>query len=177
MIKTLMKFFSYTLFFIFALTLFIPKNSIYYFAEKNLKEFDVIISNESLEDTLLTLKVKNPRITLKAIEAASIEELDITLALLYNKIYIKNIALSSLVKSYLPSKLEYVAISYTLINPFVVYADALGEFGDARVEFNLKTRALQIFLHPSKKMFSHYKNSLKEFKKSETGEYVYAKNF
>jgi hypothetical protein len=49
----------------------------------------------------------------------SIEEFDITLALLYNKIYIKNIALSSLVKSYLPSKLEYVAISYTLINPFV----------------------------------------------------------
>jgi len=177
MVKKLLKFLSYSLFFIFALILFTPKNSIYYFAEENLKKFDLVISNESLEDDFTTLKVKNLEISAKSIDAGVVEELDLTLLVVYNKLLFTNVELSSLVESYLPSKIENLEIFYTLFNPLFVEAKSNGAFGDARVLFNLQTQELSIYLHPSKKMFSSYRNSLKYFKKSETGEYVYAKTF
>ncbi len=177
MVKKLLKFLSYSLFFIFALILFVPKNSIYYFAEENLKQFDLVISNESLEDNFTTLKVKNLEISAKSIDAGVVEELDLTLLLVYNKLLFTNIELSSLVESYLPSKIENLEISYTLLNPLFVEGKSKGVFGDAHMFFNLQTRELSVSLHPSKKMFSSYRNSLKYFKKSATGEYVYAKTF
>ena len=177
MVKKMIKFFGYTLFFIGTLIFFMPKNSLYFFAEENLKQFDVIISKESLSDKFLSLNVKNMEISAKAIDAGVIEELDITLLLAYNKLEFKNIQLSSLVESYLPSKISQIVVTYSVINPLVIYGRGVGEFGEANLVFHIDTRELVVSLKPSKKMFSHYRNSLAKFKKSETGEYVYAKSF
>jgi len=177
MVKKMLKLLSYFIFFIFMLILFVPKNSIWYFAEKSLKQYEIVISNESLEDSFTTLNVNNLEISAKTVDAGTIKELDFTLLLIYNKLLFTDIELSSLVESYLPSKIEKLEISYTLFNPLFVEAEGSGEFGTTKMKFNLQTRELIVSLHPSKKMFSSYKNSLKQFKKSETGEYIYAKTF
>jgi len=177
MVKKMAKFFAYTLFFVFALVAFSPKSSVYYFAEQQLKKFAVVISEETLDERLLSLNIQNLDISVKEIDTAIIKEVDITLLLVYNSVKLTKIKLSSLVEAYLPSKIESLNITYTLLNPLYITADGVGEFGEASASVSLLDRNASVFLKPSKKMFKKYRKSLKMFKKSENGEYVYAKTF
>ena len=65
MVKKLMKFFAYLLFFVAALAVFIPKSSVYYFLEKNMKQFEVVISNETLHSSMLSLNIQNLKLSTK----------------------------------------------------------------------------------------------------------------
>jgi len=176
MVKKLLKFVAFLLFFIFALILFVPKESFYYLLEQKLEKFDFIISNEKLEDKTLSLNIENLDISAKGIEALTIKEADVLILGLYNSVELQNIQLSSLVESYLPAKIEKVDISYTILNPLVVQADGYGTFGDARVAVNILEKKARLVLKPSKIMLNKYRNSLRKFKKSKNGEYIYEKS-
>jgi len=177
MVKKMAKFFVYMSFFLFVLVAFSPKSSVYYFAEQELKKFGVVISDEKLDERLSSLNIQNLDISAKEIETALIQEADITLLLVYNSVNLTNIKLSSLVESYLPSKIDSLNITYTLFNPLYITADGVGEFGEVSAEVSIVDRNASVVLKPSKKMFTEYQKSLRMFKKSEDGEYVYAKTF
>jgi len=177
MVKKLMKFFAYLLFFIFALAMFMPKSSFYFLAEENLKKFDVVISNERLHSDILSLHIENLDITTKGIDSALVKEADVTLLLFYNHLALKEIKLSSIIEAYAPSKIESLDIKYTIVNPLVVEIESVGEFGTLWGSFNIKDRNLTLSLKPSKKMLRNYKKTMRMLKKSENGEYVYAKTF
>jgi len=176
MVKRLFKFVALSLFFIFALILFVPKESFYYLLEQNLKKYDLIISNEKLEDKVLSLNVQNLDISAKGIESLTIKEADIEILGLYNSVKLQNIQLSSLVENYLPAKIDKVDIYYTIFNPLVLHADGHGAFGDARITLRILDKNVTLVLEPSKVMLSKYRNSLRMFKKSKNGEYIYEKS-
>jgi len=177
MVKKIAIFFGYVSFFILALIYFTPKISLYYFAEQELKVFDVVVSSEALVDTGFSLKIQNPTVNIKSIESAKIQELDIKILGLYNSVNISNIGLSSTAKSFLPLNIEYINITHTIVDPLHINAEAIGEFGEAKVVVNLLDRNLSIVLLPSKLMKDKYANTLRNLKKSENGEFVYAKTF
>ena len=164
------------LFFIFALMLFVPKQSFYYLLEQNLKKFDLIISNETLADRIISLKIKHLDVTLKGIETLSIKEADITLLGLYNEVALHNVQLSSLVESYLPAKIERVKIEYTLLHPLQLQAEGEGLFGDASVVVDIVEKKVTLLLQPSPMMLKRYRKSLRMLKKSKNGEYIYEKS-
>jgi hypothetical protein len=176
MVKKLLIFLAYSAFFIFALMLFIPKASLYFFFEKELKNYEVVISKEQLKENLLSLDIHNLELSAKGIDTALIKDASVTLLGISNSVDLEKIKLSSLVEAYLPSKIEHLEINYTLFNPLNITAAAQGEFGEARASFNITSRALRVVLKPSKKMLSRYRNSLRKFKKSKEGEYIYAKS-
>ncbi len=177
MVKKILKFLAFTLFFVLALVAFTPKDSFYFLLEKNLKKFDVVVSNEILENNFLSLGIENLEISTKGVESATVAEADITLLLFYNSLKFTNIKLSSLVDAYAPAHVDTIEVTYTLFNPLVLHANAQGKFGQAEVAFNILDRALNIRLHPSKTMLSKYEKTMKMMKKDENGEYVYAKTF
>ena len=177
MVKKIMKFFAYLLFFLFALAFFTPKESLYYLLEANLKKFEVVISNEKVMPHLLSLELTNLEVSAKGIDSAVVKEVDIILLLLYNKIELQDIQLSSVVEAYLPSKIKDVVVSYSIFNPLVITFDAEGGFGEAKGEVSIVERALNVKLKPSKIMLKRYKRTVRMLKKSENGEYVYAKVF
>jgi len=177
MVKKVIKFLSYCLFFALALIAFSPKSSFYFLFEKELKKFDVVISKESLHETFLSLEVEHLDISAKKIESATVGSAEITLLLLYNSITLQDISLSSLVESYLPSKIEHFTVGYSLLNPLNITAEAEGDFGEASVVFEIDSRVLRVSLKPSKTMQKKYYKSMKLFTKDKNGEYSYAKNF
>lgn len=177
MVKKISKFIAYTLFFVLALMLFTPKSSAYFLMEKSLEKFGVVISNETLQESLFSLKVDNLDISIKGIDSANIKEVNIMILILFNDIEFKNIELSSLVNAFVPAKIDNVKISYTLFNPLVVNISGSGRFGELKAKVNLLHRGLKAFLKPSQKMLRSYQNSLRNFKKDKSGEYVYVKNF
>jgi hypothetical protein len=175
MVKKLSKFFAYSIFFVIALIAFMPKDSLYFLLEKNLAKYEVVISKEDVKEKFLTLELENLEISAKGINVATIKEADITLLMLYNELQLKDLELSSLVNSFAPSKVYSANFRYTLLNPLVVKATAVGEFGDAEASFNILDKNLSVVLKPSKVMFNRYRNSLSKFKKNQNGEYVYEK--
>jgi len=164
------------LFFIFALMFFAPKESFYYLLEQNLKKIDVIISHEKLENKILSLNIQNLDVSVKGIESLKIKEANIEILGLYNSVVLQNIELSSLVKNYLPAKINKVDIYYTILNPLQIKVNGHGKFGNARAVINILKRKVTFVLKPSQVMFSKYRNSLRELKKSKNGEYRYEKS-
>ncbi len=177
MVKKFLKFLAYFFFFIFALIVFVPKESLYYLAEAQGKKFDVIVSNETLHEHTFWLGISNLELSAKEIQSAVIEEVDIKILLVYNSISVKNIQLSSLVDAYLPSKIDTLDIHYSIFSPLSIKAEGEGDFGEVKASFDILKRELQVVLKPTNRMLKTHKKSLGMFTKSKTGEYLYAKTF
>ena len=177
MVNKLTIFLAYSLFFILALMYFTPKVSIYYLLEKELKERDVVISDEELQDRGFNLIIEHANVSFKSIESASIGETSVKIFALYNSINIKNIVLSSTAKSFIPLKIDSAQVRYSIFNPLNVKAYAVGEFGEMEAEISIVDRNLHVDLKPSKNMLKNYRSTLKNLKKTENGEFVYDKTF
>lgn len=177
MVKKIILFFAYVSFFILALIYFTPKVNFYYFLEKELKPFDVVISNETLVDNRFSLNIDNAVVNLKSIQSAKIESTNIKILGLFNSINVKNIELSSAVKSFVPQKIDSLSIDFNILNPLHITGLAVGGFGNATLDVNLIDRKVDINLVASDLMKKNYKSTLRNLKKSENGEYVYVKTF
>lgn len=177
MVKKIAMFFAYTLFFMFALMYFTPKDSIYFFLEKKLQEHDVIISKEKVSDKGFILSLEDADITYKSIESATIDKTNIKLFALYNSINIEGITLSSTAKSFAPLKIESVDAVYFVLNPLNATLHAIGEFGELDAEFDITKYSLHLKLKPSKVMLKNHRSTLRNLKKTKNGEFVYDKTF
>ncbi len=170
------RFFAYVSFFILSLMYFAPKISMYYFLEKQLQNYELIISNEECIDTGYALDIKHATVSLKSIDAAKIAEINIKIFAFYNSINVNDIYLSSMASSFVPLKIENVNIVYSVIDPTNILATSYGEFGEIDAKFDLLEMKFRAILTPSKLMLSKYKNTLRKFKKLKTGGYLYEKN-
>ncbi|MBU0720377.1 hypothetical protein KJ877_03475 [bacterium] len=177
MVRRIFVFFAYLFFFLLALMYFTPKLSVYYFLEEQIKPFGVVISRESLTDKGLTLKIEHASISAKSIESANIAEIDIGIFGLYNSAEFQDIKLSSAAGAFVPLKIQNAKIVHSVLDPLHVNAQALGEFGEAAVSFDIMQKAVRLVLKPSALMLRNYQSTLRNLKKSENGEYVYDKNF
>ncbi len=171
------KFFAYLLFFIVALIYFTPKESIYYFAEKELQKQGVVIAHETVKDTGFSLQLRHLDIYLQSIESASVKELDISLFGLYNDVSAEGIELSSALSSMLPTKIEKVKVRYSVLHPLTVELNAAGAFGELHANADLKERKIRAVLQPSSIMKRNYRQALRNFKKQANGEYEYVQSF
>jgi len=177
MVKKIIIFFAYTLFFVSALIYFTPKSSLYFFLEEQLKEHDVIISKEEVNDNGFILNLKGADISYKSIDSATVDNADIKLLLLYNSINLKGITLASTAKSFAPLSVQSVDVVYSIINPLNATLHAVGEFGELDAEFDIASNTLHLNLKPSKVMLQNYKGTLRNLSKIENGEFVYDKTF
>lgn len=177
MVKKLLRFLAYTLFFILALVYFAPKISVYYFLEEQIKPMGVVISSEELSDSGFSLNIENASVSFKSIESANVENTNIKIFGIYNSIGIKDIVLSSAASSFVPLKIASVDVAHSIFNPLNVNAEIVGEFGEAKLMLNILDRRVHIKLLPSKLMLKSYKNTLRSLKKDKNGEYIYDKTF
>lgn len=175
MVKRVLKYFGYLLFFVVALIAFMPKESFYYLLEKELQKFEVVISGETPHENIFSLELHNLSISAKGIDVAEVESAEITLFGFYNSADFTNIEVSSLIESYAPSHIEQLHVGYTIFNPLVLNAFAQGDFGEARIAFRLLDRAVNAVVKPSEVMKKKYKKTMQMLKKDENGEYSYAK--
>jgi hypothetical protein len=177
MVKKILKYFLYIFLFFIAFVYFIPKTNLYYLMEKYLVKYDVVISNEKLQEKFFDLNIKNMDISVKGIDSAKIENGDITLSLLYNKVDLKKIKLSSVMQNFFPVNIEHIYVVYTIFNPLNITGEAKGDFGEAKIKVSLLNRKAILILHPSKLMLRKYRTVLRELKKLKNGEYKYEESF
>ncbi len=172
MVVKAVKFLFYILFFCVALYYFFPKVNAYYAFEKSLEKENIIISNENLIDHGFSLEIKDAIIFYHAIKVADVKKISLYSYLFVSKIDIKDIVLQKMADGYIPPKIESCEISYSLLSPLELKAQAQGDFGKATIFYSLKTKKLLVLLEPSKVMLHTYAKTLAQMKK-EKGKYKY----
>jgi len=172
-----MKFFAYFLFFMLALMYFMPKESIYHFAEKELQKQGVVIAHETVQERGLSLEIEHLQVYVKSIESATIDSVKISFFGLYNDVYARNIVLSDAVASMLPVKIASVNINYSILHPQYILLNAAGDFGKMQMKVDLFHREIHAYLHAASIMQRRYRATLGNFKRIKNGEYEYVQSF
>ena len=176
MVKFL-KILSYTILFILAIGYFFPKINFYYLLENEFKKNNIILSQEKIIDKAFSLEINEAKLYFKKIETADIESINIKTFLVYNSVSVENIKLSTMAVSFTPISIDNIYMKYTIFNPLNIVGEVNGEFGKAMININIIDRKMNIVVLPSKLMLDNYKNTLRNLKKNEDGEYEYVKNF
>lgn len=175
MVKVL-KFFAYLFFFILMLYVTFPKINAFYKVEELVSAYKVKLVAESMHERLFSLEVEHMSITYEGVKAAELAQTEILLLGLYNSIDIEGATLVGIVKNFMPSKIASVHISYSLVHPLTIKAEAKGDFGEAKLSYSLQEKKVVVVLHPSALMQQQFQSSLRLFKKSKDGVYYYEKS-
>lgn len=171
----LMKFLGYLFFFVGALVFFIPKISLYHYAEKELKKHKVIFSKEEAVDNGTFLSLHHLKVSYDSIESAEVKLANVNIFVLYNSLSVEGIVLSEISSSFIPSKIEKLDISYSILDPLHLNANANGEFGKVSAKLHIFDRNVSVNLVPSKLMQRKYNKTLQNLEKNSDGSYKYAK--
>jgi len=178
MIKKFFKFILYLVFFFAMLLFFLPKENLYYKAEELLSPMKVVISNEKVDDKGFSFEVSGADVyAMDGIKVANVEKLELLTFLLFNKLSVENIELTSTASKFVPTHIDSVNVVYSVVDPLNVHAKAVGDFGEANATINLKERLMRAELTPSKLMKTRFKSTMRMLKKSKTGAYTYEQRF
>lgn len=171
-----LKYLFYLIFFIFVLIYFLPKENIYFYAEKLLEKEKIVLSSEKVKDKGFCLSITDAIFSYESIEVANVKKLSINIFALYNSIKVDGVELTKAMGNYLPQNINEITIRYSIINPLFVTIQASGEFGNLSGDIDIYNAKMSLKLTPSNIMKNKYKNSLKYFKKDSSGEYHYDKS-
>ena len=127
-----------------AIIVFAPKKALYYELEKNLKIEGIVISGEKIHPSLFGLDIENANIYLEGEKVATISSMKFLTLLVYNKINIDRVDLSSDIASLVPVSLKNIDINYAVWKPFYIYIKGDGNTGRWRGYIDLKKRDVLI---------------------------------
>ena len=175
--KKIALFILYTILFFSALLFFTPKESIYYFAEEQLKPLGVVIGYEEAVDQGFSLEILHAKLYIQKIKSANIGSIKISPFGLYNTVSASNVVLDKTFEQFFPPLLQRLDIEQNIFAPLQLNAEAIGDFGEAEAVVNVLDRNVSVILRPSKLMLSRYKNTLRQLKKSKEGDYRYEYKF
>ena len=151
--------------------LFMPKSQLYYFGEKQLKEYGVVIGNEVLNEKIASLEVLHPVAYYQGVDVVRAANLKITPLLFINKLEANNVELLNIAKKFINIQIKTLKVNNSILKPYRVKIDAIGSFGVANGYANLKSRVVHIDILKAKDL-----SSLKRYlKKGEKGWYYESK--
>lgn len=174
--RSIFRLFIYLIVFIFSIMIFLPKESIYNFAEKQLVKNEIIISNEKKEETSFSLLLSDANIYYQGINVANVNKASITSYLFYTKISIKTVKLLDSLESMAPTPINNIELSYSVLDYQKAKIKGSGAFGKISGNIDLINRVAYIELEASKKMKSSYSKILRNMKLKE-GRYIYEYRF
>ena len=174
--KKVALFFGYLLLAIFFVVILSPKAALYYKLETLLKSKQVVLTQEHIHDSGLTLHVKDAKLYYGDMYVATLSELSITPALLYNNIHVESFELSKEMEQFIPRDIAKVDITYSIIDPLHVNITSSGAFGELDGEIDLKARHIILNLSPSATLLKKRPFWLRRLKKVE-GVYRYESSY
>lgn len=174
--KKLLKIIIYIFTFIFAIFLFLPKESIYHLIEQNLFKNKIIISNELVNENLFGLDISKGQIYYENINVASVDKIEIKSFLFYSKIKVNDIKLMDSLENMAPSPINEIEIKYSVLNFDKINITSDGLFGELKGFVDIVNRVVSLELTASNKMKDSYSKILKNMKLKE-GKYYYEYKF
>ena len=147
--------------------LFMPKSQLYYFAEKQLKQYGIVIGNEELNDKLGSLEILHPVAYYQGVDVVRATSVQVMPLLFINKLEADNVELVNIAKKFVDIEITELKLNESILKPYRIKIDAKGNFGVANGYANLKSRVVHIDIVEPKDI-----NSIKKYlKKGDKGWY------
>lgn len=128
----------------FSVLLFMPKAELYYTLEKTLAEQDIKLNEQSIDEGLFSLSVKDVTVYVKGIALAHVEELDFFTLLFYSSLDIRNLQVDEALHTKVPASTKEATFTHSLLFPLTVSVDANGSFGVIEGNVNLLDKEVRI---------------------------------
>lgn len=176
MIKILFKFIVYVLFTLYAIVIFLPKENLFFLAEKELSKYKVVVANERVEDKYLSFNIKDYEVYYDDIFFGLGSEITLNTFLFSNSLEIKNFRISKSFQKFIPQRIDKVLVNYEITNPIEIKIEGFGEFGEIKGFVNLVERRVFIELFASKAMKKKSSSILRQMRNNK-GVYTYEYKF
>jgi hypothetical protein len=127
-----------------AFLLFMPKNELYATLEQKLASYDIKFNEESIEEGMNTLILKDVSVYVKGIKVAQIGEVDFFTLLFYSSLSIKNVKIDEALSSKLPSKANKIVLNNNILSVNTILVDANGSFGVVNGSIDIFNRKIAL---------------------------------
>lgn len=171
-----LNYFFVSFFFIISSMFFLPQKNIYYLAEKILEKNQTYISNETIDQKLFGLDIKNLEILFEDIKIGNIQDVQMNFLGFYNKIVINKTLIKAGNFTFIPKNIEIVEAKYSILTPLKILLFSQSDIGTINGFISLSDQKLFLELRPSKDAKMKYANVLKVFTAQKEGLYTYEKN-
>jgi len=128
----------------FSVLLFMPKAELYYTLEKTLAEQDIKLNEQSINEGLFSLSIKDVTVYVKGIALAHVEELDFFTLLFYSSLEVLNLQVDEALHAKVPATTKEAVFTHSLLSPLSVSVDANGSFGTVEGQANVLDKEVRI---------------------------------
>ena len=157
------KIFIFLTGFLMGIIFFMPKDNLYYTAQKYLAKENIYINSSVKNGAVLDLK--NGKVYQNGIDFASFKNIKIMPFLFFNKITAEDIKINLQ-----NLNIDNLNITYSVINPIKVYINGSSNFGKITGEINLIKKEIKVYI------LNLTNNNIKSFlRKDKKGYFYYAK--
>lgn len=134
------------------LLLFMPRTELYYMLERELSKNEIRLNEQSIEESLFFLRVKEVTLYAKGIKVGTIEEINYFTLFFYNRIELEMFEVDELFKSKIPGETSEIVLSYHMFSPLTVSIDAKGSFGVIEGKIQLDENVVRLDLVEEKEI-------------------------
>jgi hypothetical protein len=135
-----------------ALIVFMPKEELYFSLEKVLAKQGIEINEAQISEGWFTLKLHELTVYAKGIKMANIQDVECFTLLFYTHIMVNGVTVDKALKSMLPTKIETLQLTHSVLSPLQVQIEGKGSFGVATGTIDLTARKIHIEFEKSAKL-------------------------
>lgn len=139
-----MKRLWYLLYILIVVVVLIPKEKLYYTAESALEPYGITINGEKATDHWFWFDAEEGEVMVDDLKMGTIERVRLIPALLYNRLSVTNITLSPQYRSFVPSHIDSIALTYSILHPLSVQIESTGDFGTCRGSVDLVEQKIRV---------------------------------
>ncbi len=167
------KFLLYGFLILFFIVFLSPKQQLYFYLEEKLQPYKIIIYQEKIEPLNTGIWLKDGMVSYDKIFIGLFSNIVINTYFFKTNIVVDGFLIDKDFEMFIPSKIDKIALSHSIVNPLNVIIEAKGEFGELDGTYDFISGKLKLKLKPSDIMKTK-KASLKLMTKTKDG-YKYEK--
>jgi len=133
-----------------AIIVLMPKREFYYKLEEELAKYDIILNEETIDEGLFSLDLKQVSIYVKGINVATVEEMKLATFIFYSCVELRALQVDDSLKNMVPSKTDKATAMHSVFSPFKVLVDASGTFGEMSGSIDLRAQKVRLDFNESK---------------------------
>jgi len=166
MIKVILKYILYMIFFCYMLVVFLPKINLYYLALNKLESYKISLISQKVNDNYLSLDLEDLSINYDNINVSKVKRVSISTYLYNTSINIKDIKADDMLKNFIPESIQEVEIFHTVLDPLKIKLKASFKKGRAFGEVDLVNNTIVLNFDVTNTFMHQYKSITRQFKKN-----------
>lgn len=144
------RFFAFLLLLWAAIILLLPKERLYYTAERLAgSSLGIYLNDERLENRFVFLTARDATLLIDTAAVGTVETIRLLPWIVFNRITIRNVSFTGEFAALFPGGIDRLTFTYSLLDPLHIVIEGEGGFGPVRGNISLVPSHLTLYFEPS----------------------------